>query len=69
MSALCVRSDSLDSAAVASAWLNALPLTADAVEAVAQHDLLVRLLTARDPRILGPVSVGYDITSYVAGWR
>lgn len=47
-------SDAIDSAAVASSWLQALPLTADAVEAVEQHELLAKLLATRDPRILGP---------------
>lgn len=36
-------------------WLNSLPLTGDAVEAVVQHELLVRLLEARDVRLLGQV--------------
>ncbi len=45
---------------MAATWLNSLPLTADAVEAAVQHELLVRLLTARDARVLGPVSQGTD---------
>lgn len=48
--------EAVDAAAVAGAWLGALPLTADAVEGVVQHELLVRLLEAQDPRVLGPVS-------------
>jgi hypothetical protein len=59
MAALCssrmMCSDSLDAAAVTAAWLNCLPLTADAVEAVEQHELLARLLAAGDVRVLGPV--------------
>lgn len=38
-------------------WLGALPLTGDAVEGISQHELLARLLEARDPRLLGPVRV------------
>ncbi len=49
-------SETTDGAAVAATWVNSLPLVADAVEAVAQHDLLVRLLLAGDARVLGPVS-------------
>uniref|UniRef100_A0A7R9V0M6 TOG domain-containing protein n=1 Tax=Chlamydomonas euryale TaxID=1486919 RepID=A0A7R9V0M6_9CHLO len=45
------HSDAVDAAAVAAAWLGALPLTADHVEAQSQHELLVRLLEARDPRV------------------
>lgn len=47
------HADAVDAAAVTGAWLNALPLTGDAVEAVSQHALLVRLLEARDARLLG----------------
>jgi hypothetical protein len=36
-------------------WLNALPLKGDAVEAIQQHRLLVQMLEARDPRLLGQV--------------
>ena len=45
----------LDAAAVAGMWLAALPLTADHQEAQSQHELLVRLLEARDVRVLGQV--------------
>ncbi|KAF5839604.1 hypothetical protein DUNSADRAFT_383 [Dunaliella salina] len=38
-------------------WLSSLPLTGDAVEAVVQHELLVRLLEARDMRLLGQANV------------
>jgi hypothetical protein len=36
--------DAVDGAAVAAAWVAALPLKADTVEALPMHDLLVRLL-------------------------
>lgn len=36
-----------------STWLGSLPLTADRVEAIANHDLLVRLVEQRDPRVIG----------------
>ena len=36
-----------------STWLASLPLTADRVEAIANHDLLVRLVEQRDPRVIG----------------
>ncbi|KAG1673229.1 hypothetical protein FOA52_013109 [Chlamydomonas sp. UWO 241] len=45
------HSDVIDSAAVAAAWLAALPLTADHVEAQGQHALLMRLLEAREPNV------------------
>ena len=45
----------MDAAAVAGMWLAALPLTADHQEAQSQHELLVRLLEARDVRVLGQV--------------
>ena len=41
---------------LATLWLSKMPLTADRVEAVVQHELLVRLVEARDARILGAVS-------------
>jgi hypothetical protein len=44
-----------DTAAIATMWVNALPLTADALEAQQQHALLVKLLEARDGRVLGQV--------------
>lgn len=47
------HADVTDSVAVSSTWLAALPLTADHVEAQSQHELLVRLLEARDVRVLG----------------
>eukprot|EP00983_Pelagomonas_calceolata_P098102 1158311-Pelagomonas_calceolata.AAC.19 len=48
-------------------WLSALPLTGDAVEAVVQHDLLVRLLEARDVRLLGQVRSPVRLDPLVAG--
>jgi len=71
--------DAVDGAMVAGAWLGALPLTGDAVEAVVQHAFLVRLLEARDARLLGPnnanlpkiVSIAVQVlghgTRYIAG--
>ncbi|KAL6755245.1 armadillo-type protein [Haematococcus lacustris] len=47
------HSDAIDSGAVTQAWLGGLPLLGDVVEAAVQHDLLARLLEARDPRLLG----------------
>ena len=44
------QSDAVDSAAVAEAWLNSLPLTVDEVEAQGSHGLLVRLIEQSDPR-------------------
>ena len=44
------QSDAVDSAAVAEAWLNSLPLTVDEVEAQGSHALLVRLIEQSDPR-------------------
>ena len=44
------QSDAVDSAAVADAWLNSLPLTVDEVEAQGSHALLVRLIEQSDPR-------------------
>jgi N-dimethylarginine dimethylaminohydrolase len=52
------HADVTDSVAVSSTWLAALPLTADHVEAQSQHELLVRLLEARDVRVLGQVRGG-----------
>jgi len=46
-------SEGIDANAVAGAWLAALPLTCDRVEAQQQHHFLVRLLEAGDVRILG----------------
>ncbi len=48
------HSDTLNGAAMAEAWVAALPLKADAVEACSMHELLVRLLEAQDARVLGP---------------
>jgi hypothetical protein len=45
------HADVVDGASVSAAWLGALPLTADHVEAQGQHALLVRLLEARDPHV------------------
>jgi hypothetical protein len=47
------HADSIDNAAVPAAWLGALPLKGDAVEAQSQHELLVKLVSAQDARILG----------------
>lgn len=47
------HSDVVDGAAVASSWVNYLPLTADAIEAQSQHEMLVKLMEAHDRRILG----------------
>ena len=38
---------------VPTAWVNALPVKGDAMEAQAQHELLVKLVSAQDQRILG----------------
>ncbi|GFH11050.1 importin N-terminal domain-containing protein [Haematococcus lacustris] len=51
------HSDAIDSGAMTQAWLGGLPLLGDVVEAAVQHDLLARLLEARDARLLGTVSV------------
>lgn len=40
----------VDGKAVAAAWLGALPLTADELEAAVAHEQLVRLVEASDPR-------------------
>lgn len=40
----------MDGKAVATAWLGALPLRADDVEAAVAHEQLVRLVEASDPR-------------------
>jgi hypothetical protein len=42
--------EAVDGKAVASAWLGALPLTADELEAAVAHEQLVRLVEASDPR-------------------
>ncbi|GFH17489.1 importin N-terminal domain-containing protein, partial [Haematococcus lacustris] len=47
------HSDAIDSGAMTQAWLGGLPLLGDVVEAAVQHDLLARLLEARDARLLG----------------
>eukprot|EP00798_Chlamydomonas_sp_ICE-L_P025737 gene25737-11397_t len=47
------HADVVDVNQVASLWLSKLPLTADRVEAVSQHEVLVKLLEAQDARILG----------------
>ena len=46
--------DTVDGAAVASAWLSALPLVEDRVEARATHAQLVRLVEASDARCVLP---------------
>lgn len=51
------HADVTDSSLVAAAWLGALPLTGDFMEAQLQHELLVRLLEARDVRVLGQGNV------------
>ena len=47
------HTDVVDKAQVAPLWVNALPLLADSIEAKVMHELLVQLLEARDPCILG----------------
>ena len=42
--------EAVDGKAVAAAWLGALPLTADELEAAVAHEQLVRLVEASDPR-------------------
>ena len=49
--------DAVDGAMVASAWLSALPLVEDRVEARATHAQLVRLVEASDARCALPAPV------------
>ena len=48
--------DAVDGATVASAWLSALPLVEDRVEARATHAQLVRLVEASDARCALPAA-------------
>jgi hypothetical protein len=69
------HADSIDNAAVPTAWLGALPLKGDAVEAAAQHELLVKLVAGQDARILGegnahlPKIVSVFVQVRAAAWR
>jgi hypothetical protein len=47
------HADSIDNKAVPTAWVNALPVKGDAVEAQKQHELLAKLVAAQDQRVLG----------------
>lgn len=47
------HSDVLDGEAVAAAWVGALPIKGDAVEAVRAHAQLVAMLESQDVRVLG----------------
>jgi hypothetical protein len=49
--------EAIDGNAVATAWLGALPLTADELEAAVAHEQLVRLVEASDPRYAPVCSV------------
>lgn len=44
------HADAVDGKAVAAAWLGALPLMADEMEANVAHEQLVRMVEASDPR-------------------
>lgn len=45
--------DLVDGPAVGAVWVNALPLTADTVEAKVVHSQLVRMIEASDARWVG----------------
>jgi hypothetical protein len=52
-SVVAYHADSIDNKAVPTAWLAALPVKGDTVEAQKQHELLAKLVAAQDQRILG----------------